>query len=139
MSRNALTKLALAVAIMLLVAWYYNHWRQIRADVDACAECLPSPLSMSYEFSESSWHDPNSDKRKVTTIRDKLIELRAYCRDGIIYDGNGNKIAFHRKVEFGIPPDWQTELAYNMEKKELQRLETEGYSVVSMWQTRVPK
>jgi hypothetical protein len=129
-----------AVGLLVGATWYYLDRRErIAAAVDACVGCLPEHLSMSHEFAYDQASDSMTLKRlHITTVRQKLIELRASCKDGVLYDGEGKKIVFHWMLEWGALPKSHRELE-DEEQAKLARLANEGVTVVRMWQTSVPR
>src|SRR4051794_25237011 len=71
----------------------------IRAKVEACAECLPKGFALSTEFRAPFNKDQGPAQGGIITIRDKLIQLRAYCEKGVLYDKDGKEIRFYRMFE----------------------------------------
>ena len=61
------------------------------------------------------------EKRKdgYVTIDDKLVELKAHCKEGKLVDGKGREIRFFKLACYGNPPSDYEEL----KQKELQELE----------------
>src|SRR5438105_4694565 len=83
-----------AVAAVGVLSWYV--WRHVKAEADvaACTRFLPQDLSMSSVFADSTAWDGKGNRTSIKTVRQKLRELRACCKDGVIYDGEGNRIVF---------------------------------------------
>jgi hypothetical protein len=139
--------LALAVFGALLVGawagwrfWYVPHVEanaHLEANVEACSICLPNGLTLSTEFSDSHHPiSPGTTARRVITVRQKLIQIGAYCKNGVIYDRTGKEVFFYHVTEWGNPPVNYRELQEKA-RQELRRLEAQG-TVIRMWQTRVP-
>src|SRR5260370_35292552 len=74
--------------------WFLRSPEGNNADVETCANCLSDGLSLESAFGTSP--DP---LRRVITVRQKLLELRAYCRNGKIYEGEGKQVVFVRMPE----------------------------------------
>ena len=64
------------------------------------------------------------------TIEDKLVELKAHCREGKLVDGKGREIRFFRIACFGNPPSDYEELRQK-ELEELEKLQKQ-YCVIVM-------
>jgi hypothetical protein len=137
---------AAVVAVLSLVAgglWYYLLIRpeiiaRAEAAVDACADCVftlsGEQIYLSDQFADSPDTDDMTGKRaSITTVRRKLIGLRAYCKDGQLYDGRDKRVIFFRIAEWGPRPwpEWE-EQAHKQHEKALH-LEQEGWTVISMW------
>jgi hypothetical protein len=147
-----------AVSLLGGAAWYYFDRREqaewdrreqgerdrreqaerIADAVDTCVGCLPERLSMSDEFAyDRALNSMDLKRIHITTVRRKLIELRAYCKGGVLYDGESKKIVFHQMREWGAAP-FHYEKLLDEEREKLSKLEREGFTVVRMWQTREP-
>src|SRR5215831_15502572 len=86
--------LVLTAAIVVLLPGHVGYpVHRPRVQVDSCRDCLPEHLTLDTEFCESESHAGR--REKATTIRDKLIRLGAYTRDGKLYDGTGREIRFY--------------------------------------------
>jgi hypothetical protein len=128
------------VPIALVGGWLWLRHRaadeeQVRAEVGACAPCLPRELTLDTQFSDS----PESDvqgHRRVTTVREKLIQLQARVADGRIYDYRNREIRFYPMHEWGTPPRDYREIL-KRERSELEDLERH-YTVIRMYSTVVP-
>jgi hypothetical protein len=112
---------------------------RIAAAVDALGPYLAGDLSLDAEFSESPRRIDAQGNRKVTTIRKKLIELRAFRVRRVIVDSQGKRIVFIAIMEFGPGPP--APILKMAQDRELQanELHAQGYNVVRMWATRVPE
>ena len=64
------------------------------------------------------------------TIEDKLVELKAHCREGKLVDGKGREIRFFKIACFGNPPSDYEELRQK-ELEELEKLQKQ-YCVIVM-------
>ena len=69
-------------------------------------------------------------KQAYVTIDDKLVELKAHCKEGKLVDGKGREIRFFKFACYGNPPIDYEEL----KQKELQELEKlqKKYCVIVM-------
>ena len=72
------------------------------------------------------------EKRKeaYVTIDDKLVELKAHCKEGKLVDGKGREIRFFKFACYGNPPSDYEELKQK-EIQELERLQKK-YCVIVM-------
>jgi hypothetical protein len=71
-----------------------NELPEVKAKVDACASLL---LANGILLSDRFYDPPDGPTdRPLISVRVKLIELRAYCKNGVIYDGQGREIRFYR-------------------------------------------
>jgi hypothetical protein len=112
---------------------------RIAAAGDVLGPCLAPDLSLDWEFSESRKKIDAQGNRKVTTIRKKLIELRAFRVRGVFFDFQGKRIVFFATMEFGPgPPPQILEMARERDLK-AEELEAQGCNVVRMWATQVPR
>ncbi len=99
MTRWRLLALAAVLVGAALVAawagwrfWYVPHQE---ANVEACAGCLPSGLTLSTEFSDSpDVVDQIRLTRRLITVRQKLFQIGAHCENGEIYDRWGRRVFF---------------------------------------------
>jgi len=108
----------------------------VAAEVVACSVCLPAGLTLDTVFSDAPQPLSPKGDRRATTVREKLLQLRARCSGGRIYDSRGREIRFYRMQEWGNPPaDYQEVL--ERERRELEELE-KSYTVVKMYATVVP-
>jgi hypothetical protein len=149
--KNRLALAAAGFAVFSLVAgslWYYLYIRpeimaRTEAAVDACSDCLLTlagdRLSLSDEFADSPDEDNRTGKRaSITTVRRKLIGLRAYCKDGQLYEGRNNRVVFFRIPEWG-PPPWPVQVEWaDKQHEKARRLEQEGWTVIRMWHLTIP-
>ena len=79
-------------------------------------DCLPE----GYRSTDVvSYRNKHKDEDAHLTIEDKLLELKAHCKEGKLVDGKGTEIRFFRFACFGNPPSDYEEL----KQKELQELE----------------
>ena len=74
------------------------------------------------------------EKRKGSdgyiTIEDRLVELKAHCKDGRLIDGKGREIRFFKSACYGNPPSDYEELRQK-ELEDLQKLQKK-YCVIVM-------
>jgi hypothetical protein len=138
----ALAGVTLAVGLLAAGLWYANQRRvekeRIAANVEACADCLSHGLTMDYEFADEPKADVSSKRLSITTVRQKLTKLQAYCQDRVIYDGEGKQVLFIHVIEFGYKPSPEDEARQSKQWQEMEQLEQQGFTVVRMWQKTVP-
>jgi hypothetical protein len=110
-----------------------------RAEVEACAACLPEGMTLAEKFADSPEPIPGrGGHRRVSTVREKLLQFGAHCEDGVVYDRQGRKVFFYRMQEVDSPPlpeQWRQVM--KKEKEELLELEAQGV-VVRMYRTEIP-
>jgi hypothetical protein len=109
------------------------------AAVDACARCLPQGLTMEDKFADKAdFDDKTLQRTSVTTVKQKLLGLRAYCKDGNLYDGEGKRILFYWVIEVGGPQKANQNQERVKQAEEMQQREQQGFTVIRMWRTMVP-
>lgn len=108
-------------------------------DLRRLERLLPSWATLDTEFAYSPATLPGSGHRPTTTIREKLEEIGAYCKDGTIHDRQGRKVIFHWATEWGYVPSRVQEASKWAEDVKAQKLEAEGACVIWMWTTEIPK
>jgi len=94
--------------------------------------CLPTEVSLTdVVSSELIKSGSQGNQVKKVTVKDKLSELKARCKNGKLVDSKGREIRFYRlKGCWGNPPaDYQEILAE--QEKELRELRTR-YTVIEM-------
>jgi hypothetical protein len=100
-----------------------NDMSRIAAPVDCLPEGHKSTDVVSYR-----------EKRKsgdgYITIGDKLVELKARCKEGKLVDGKGREIRFFKFACYGNPPGDYEELRQK-ELEELEKLQKK-YCVIVM-------
>jgi hypothetical protein len=108
------------------------------AGFEACAKSLPYGMTMVHEFADSPQVDGFGIKRvSIKTVKQKLVELRAYCKDGSFYDENNRPITFYQMLEWGNPPAGYEDLL-RKEREEIDRWQREGRTVIRMWRPVAP-
>jgi len=137
----------LALAALAIIWWRWTDSNQRQAQLEAnaaalraaeeCGPCLQKGLRLEMEFAEATNLQPiRGNLRAKITIKEKLVQLGAHCKQGVIYDREGNKIAFYSiKTEWGsgpAPPDW-----IEREKNEIEALKKE-HRVVLMYSVVFP-
>jgi hypothetical protein len=105
-------------------------------DPGRLAWLLPPNLTLDTEFADSPNTVDSALNRATTTIREKLREIGAYCKGGVIYDSQGRKVVFRRISEWGCPPK-DGDLIRWQEVEEIRKLKAEGVRVIVMWSTQV--
>lgn len=94
-------------------------------------ECLPAGLRLSDVVSTTNVKPGSRLEPKKITVGQKLIELKARCKNGKLMDGSDKEIRFYRLVGcWGNPPvDYQEILA--RQAAEIEKLK-KRYIVVEM-------
>ena len=134
--------LVLTAAIVVLLPGHVGYpVHRPRVQVGTCRDCLPEHLTLDTRFCESERYAGSRDK--AITIRDKLIQLGAYCERGKIYDRTGREVRFfligRRRPGFPPTPEQEKVIeAKEAEDRERLRKLRELYNVVEMWPTRRP-
>jgi hypothetical protein len=140
-NRLLVGSLAVVIPLAVIGGWLWLQHRadvdaEVRAEVGACGACLPSDLTLDTRFSDNPKTVSPKGDRRVTTVREKLVQLRARCVDGRIYDGRGKEIRFYHIQEWGNPPGNYREIQ-ERQRRELEDLESR-YTVIRMYATAVP-
>ena len=96
------------------------------------AKCLPSEVTLTDVVSSQLISSgPSGAHVKKITIKEKLTELKARCKNGKLVDHKGREIRFYRlKGCWGNPPADYQEILRDQEK-ELQELR-KRYTVIEM-------
>lgn len=86
-----------------------------------CAACLPPGVTLDTHFARlrpapdpemiarlvkagaCMPQDRPDDRSSLTTVRQRLIELNAYAKDGTIYDSDGTPVFFYTPLFYRIP------------------------------------
>ena len=68
--------------------------------------------------------------RRNITVKDKLVELRAHCKNNKLVDGNNKEIRFYKMPCWGNPPADYEEIQ-RKEQNDLRKLQ-QRYTVVLM-------
>ena len=102
-----------------------NGWRLLVATataisigVSACGSsataptgeaCLPKDIKPTDVVSTKLVQTENGDVVEKVTVEQKLIELKADCKNGKLVDGAGNEIYFYRLTGCwgNVPPNYQ--------------------------------
>ena len=114
------------------IARAYSHGRVVDArndvgDIAAQFECLPE----GYKSTDVvSYRQKRKGGEGYITIEDRLVELKAHCRDGKLVEGKGKEIRFFKFACYGNPPiDYEEQ-----RQKELEALEKlqKKYCVIVM-------
>ena len=119
----------LALSLML-VSWEMA----VNSKSDSLSGCLPDEIKpeMLVTLEPNPVTTPaNNAKPKPVTVRQRLIQLKAHCKDGKLLDGQGREIRFVHLIGcWGNPPeDYQEQL--NQQQVEIKRLK-EKYTVVQI-------
>jgi len=141
----------LAVYSAAVFSWWLYHWWTRDARADACEPCLPPGVALLAEFVEREADQiPGMDSRpnpNAITVRAKLMELNAYCKDGKIYDSSGTEVRFYRRTSRPHHPQpgnvgsqrFFEETGHRREKEavELEELRKQ-FRAVEMWDPKYP-
>lgn len=93
-----------------------DRWKEIEA-------CLPEGIVLSHGLAQGT---------SAPTVKDKLVELQAYAKDGKLYDGSGKEIRFLHRVSLGSYFSKETRERHIREQnEEFERLRKE-YSVIEL-------
>jgi len=87
--------------------------------------CLPETLSLSEIV---SYRHMRNDKEEGITIKDKLVEMKAQCKNGKLVDSRKREIKFFRSECFGNPPADYLEIQQK-KRDELEKLQKQ-YTVI---------
>ncbi|HET6863184.1 MAG TPA: hypothetical protein VFH91_09050 [Pyrinomonadaceae bacterium] len=106
----------------------------VNSKSDSFSACLPDEIKpeMLVTLEPNPETTPaNNAKPKPVTVRQRLIQLKAHCKDGKLLDGQGKEIRFVQLIGcWGNPPeDYQEQL--NQQQAEIKRLK-EKYIVVQI-------
>ncbi len=104
--------------------------RYTPAELSALERCLPQGMTLETRFAPRS----APFVRDTITVREKLEELGARCKDGKLYDAAGKELYFYRVPEYGTPP---LPGVWEREGEERRRLE-ERYHVIEMYADIAP-
>ncbi|HYV34859.1 MAG TPA: hypothetical protein VE988_04085 [Gemmataceae bacterium] len=99
-----------------------THQEALHA-AEACGPCLPPGLSLAYEFSDSA------NPRRGITVQEKLVQLGAYCKNGVIYDRTGKTVVFYHIMEYGFTQHNAPQI-YAKQRKEIEALQRENTVVL---------
>ena len=99
---------------------------------DSFNACLPEDVKPEMVVTlESNQPATTNAKPRPVTVKQRLLQLKAHCKDGKLLDGQGKEIRFvHLLGCWGNPPeDYQEQL--NQQQAEIKRLK-EKYTVVQL-------
>jgi hypothetical protein len=82
-------------------------------------KCLPDALTLESRFAPKG--GPEYTLRPTITVRQKLRELRAYCKDGKLYDEAGKELYFYWVPETGYPSSVEAEIEERKHYEDLQK------------------
>jgi hypothetical protein len=88
-------------------------------------DCLPEGFRLTDIV---SYNEKGKGGRDHLTIRDKLIEMKAQCKDGKLLHKKGREIRFFKFSCFGNPPADYDEIAQK-EREQLEKLQKD-YTVI---------
>ena len=96
-----------------------------------CCSCLPGGIKETDPVSYLSVKPGIRKGKQYTTVREKLVELKARCKKGKLLDGKGREIRFfHLTGCWGNPPAGYQEIL-NKQAQELASLK-KRYTVIEM-------
>lgn len=104
----------------------------VDSKTDSFSACLPDEIKPDMVVTLESNHETTpTAKPKPVTVRQRLLQLKAHCKDGKLLDGQGMEIRFVQLIGcWGNPPeDYQEQL--NHQQDEIKRLK-EKYTVVQI-------
>ena len=99
---------------------------------DSFNACLPEDVKPEMVVTlESNQAATTNAKPRPVTVKQRLLQLKAHCKDGKLLDGQGKEIRFvHLLGCWGNPPeDYQEQL--NQQQAEIKRLK-EKYMVIQL-------
>ena len=99
---------------------------------DSFNACLPEDVKPEMVVTlESNQAATTNAKPRPVTVKQRLLQLKAHCKDGKLLDGQGKEIRFvHLLGCWGNPPeDYEEQL--NQQQAEIKRLK-EKYTVVQL-------
>jgi hypothetical protein len=98
---------------------------------DRFGSCLPKNIQLNSVVQGDPANDATRGEPKPVTIQQKLIELKAKCKNGKLFDLTGKEIYFVQLIGcWGNPPeDYQEQL--DRQQQELKRLK-EKYTVIEI-------
>ena len=88
-------------------------------------DCLPGGFKLTDIV---SYGEKRKGSDEHVTIKDKLIEIKARCKDGKLLDGKGKEIKFFKFSCFGNPPIDYDEIMQK-EREEFDKLQKD-YTVI---------
>jgi hypothetical protein len=104
----------------------------VNSNSDSFTACLPDEVKPEMVVMlESSQEATSAAKPKPVTVKQRLLQLKASCKDGKLLDGQGKEIRFVQLIGcWGNPPeDYQEQL--NQQQAEIKRLK-QKYTVVQI-------
>jgi hypothetical protein len=111
----------LAIAILSITAISLSSCSRKATKPAQAFACLPNEIKADYTVSY---------RERNVTVEEKLIELKAYCEDGKLFDGAKKEIRFYRIACFGNPPYNYHEIRQR-EREEIARLR-QSFTVIVM-------
>ena len=97
----------------------------------ACYSCLPTGISETDPVNFLAAKPGISKGKQFVTVREKLVELNAYCQKGKLLDGKGREIRFFSLTGcWGNPPENYQEIL-DRQAQELSKLK-KRFTVIEM-------
>lgn len=96
------------------------------ADWSAISACLPADVKLDHVFCPDREACPPAER---TTVKQKLMDMGVYAKDGKLYDRSGREIRFHRIPRSGPPPTREKEQADRDHLEDLRR----RYTVITLY------
>jgi len=94
----------------------------VNSETDSFTTCLPDDVKSEMVVALESPPETTTAKPKPVTVKQRLWQLKAHCKDGKLLDGQGKEIRFvHLMGCWGNPPEtYQEQL--NQQQAEIKRL-----------------
>jgi hypothetical protein len=109
-------------------SWYYPS----SAEWAAMEKCLAEfGLNLESRFAPNGGTEM---QRATITVRQKLRELRAYCKGGRLYDEAGRELYFYQVPEYGPPP---TQGMLDADRERYENLR-KRYRLIEMYRAQAP-
>jgi hypothetical protein len=118
--------------LLSLSLMFLSLGMSVNSKSDSFAACLPDEVKPEMVVTlEPNQETTSTAKPKRVTVRQRLLQLKAHCKDGKLLDGKGREIRFVQLIGcWGNPPeDYQEQL--NHQQEEIKRLK-EKYTVVQI-------
>ena len=103
----------------------------VNFETDSLTTCLPDDVKPEMVVALESPPETTTAKPKPVTVKQRLWQLKAHCKDGKLLDGQGKEIRFVHLIGcWGNPPaDYQEQL--DRQQKEVKEL-SEKYTVIQI-------
>ena len=117
--------------LILILIWLLISPIMDTSKTDPFRACLPAEISSEMIISEEPTPASSEAAKKPRTVRQKLVELKAHCKNDKLIDDKGKEIRFVQLLGcWGNPPeDYQEQL--DRQKAEITKLKTK-YTVIEI-------